>query len=478
MRTVFQVLSDNERAQVHERTLKILANTGVHVQTAKGRRLLERAGAQVDEDNEIVRFQRSLVEEALRLAPKRFSLGARRSGWDLEMNAGQCHLIGDGEAVSVLDRKTGEYRPTTLEDWREATLLTDALDDFGAYWAMAEPGGVGDSMADLVEHWKRMFGNFSKHVQDASSTAAEAPWLLEVLQTIFGDKETIRREHPYSFLICPRSPLTIEEQHTDAYLELAGWHVPVPIRPLPSMGGTGPCNIVSMAVLGNSEVLAMLCLVQAAEPGTPFIYAPVLAAMNPHTGLYSAGAIENGLLSSAAIEMARYYGLPAEGTGGGTDTYVPGIQTGYERSLNSLMPMLSWPDFLVGAGLLGGSMILSLEQLVIDTEIFRMNKQARRGIPTDDDMWLDDIIERVGPTGHYLAEKSTAESIRAGEWLISRIGVHRTREDWEASGKKDVVEEAREKVEEILSKHEPLPFGEDVEKGLASIRESARKHGG
>ncbi len=182
----------------------------------------------------------------------------------------------------------------------------------------------------------------------------------------------------------------------------------------------------------------MLCLTQAADPGTPFICAPVSAAMNPRTGLYSAGAIENGLLSSAGIEMAQYYGLPVEGSGGSTDAFAPGIQTSYERSMNFLLPMLSWPDLIVGAGLMGGSMILSLEQLVIDAEVFRMAKQAHRGISTRDEMWLDDVIQRVGPGGNFLGEKSTAVNMRSGEWLIPKLGVHKTQKAWEDAGKKDI----------------------------------------
>jgi trimethylamine--corrinoid protein Co-methyltransferase len=467
------VLSEDEKAQVHERTLKILAGTGVRVDTAKGRRILEAAGAGVDEDTKIVRFPRALVEQALRSAPRKFTLGSRRPGWDLPMNAGNCTLIADGEAVSVIDRKSGAHRPTTFEDWLEATLLIDALDEVGVYWSMVG-GGEGDkSIPDLIDYWRRLFGNFSKHVQDAPSKAEYAPWLLEVLQAVFGDKETIRRSHPFSFLICPESPLAIDGEHTDAYLALLGWDIPVAVMPMPTMGGTGPGNMISMTVLGNCEVLSMLCLIQAAAPGTPFIYAPVLAAMNPRTGMYSGGAIENALLSSATVEMARYYGLPAEGTGGGTDTYVPGIQAGYERALTAMMPTLSWPDLLVGPGLLGGSMVLCLEQLVIDTEIFRMNKQAHRGIATGEEMWLDDVIGRVGPTGSFMAEKSTASSIRSGEWLLSGIGLHDSQIAWESSGKKDILEEAREKVEHTLSAHQPLPLAEDVERELERIHERA-----
>ena len=56
MRTVFEVLSEDERGQIHERTLHVLATTGMRVDTAQGRDILRDAGAQVDDDSHIVRF--------------------------------------------------------------------------------------------------------------------------------------------------------------------------------------------------------------------------------------------------------------------------------------------------------------------------------------------------------------------------------------------------------------------------------------
>ena len=475
MRTLLQVLSENERAQVHERTLSILAKTGVRVDTARGRQILKDAGARVDENTNIVRFPPSLVQESLQLAPQAFTLGARRPGWDLHMNGGDCTLLVDGEAMFALDRETGKRRPGTLGDWLEATRLIDALDEVGVYWSMLEACDRGDTVADFVVYLRDLFSNFSKHIQDPITEPEQAPWLLEVLQTVFGDKETIRRKHPLSFLLCPQSPLVIEGPHTDAYLALLGWDIPVAVMPMPLMGATAPGSLISTIVIGNCEVLATLCLVQAAAPGTPFIYAPALAVVDPRSGRYGGGAIEQGLLGAATTEMARYYGLPVEASGIGTDHHVPGIQAGYERALNGLLPALSWPDILVGPGLLGGSMILSLEQLLIDVEIFRMCKQAHRGIITDEGKWLEDVIGNVGPGGNYLAERSTVEAIRGGEWYVSKFGVHDSFEGWEAAGKPTLLEEAREKVGHILAAYEPLPLGKEVERELDRIHKKAQK---
>jgi len=146
METFLRILSEDEKTQVHERSLKILAETGVKVDTAKGRQYLKDAGAEVDENSKIVKFPRAMVEESLRLAPKDFSLGARRPGWDLSMNAGECTLMIDGEGTSVIDRKTGEHRPSTYNDWWEATRLIDALDEFGVYWDMVERSNAGESI--------------------------------------------------------------------------------------------------------------------------------------------------------------------------------------------------------------------------------------------------------------------------------------------------------------------------------------------
>ncbi len=475
MQTVLRVLSEEEKSRIHERTVDVLARTGLRVETGKGRAILKGAGGEVDEHTRIVRFPRKMVEEAVRLAPREFTLGARRPGCDLRMNKDDCTLLLDGEGTMVLDRKTGIRRHAAFNDWLEATRLGDALDEVGIYWSMVEPSDRGDTVADFIAYLRNLFCGFSKHVQNPISLPERAPWLLEVLQTIFGDRETIRRRHPLSFLLCPQSPLIIDGPHTDAYLALLGWDIPVAVMPMPLMGATAPASLISTVILGNCEVLGTLCLVQAAEPGAPFIYGPALAIMDPRSGRLGSGAVENTLLGAATTEMARYYGFPAETSGFSTDHHVPCIQTGYERALNGILPVLSWPDILVGPGLLGGSMVLSFEQMLIDIEIYRMCRQARRGIKSDDEKWLDEVIDTVGPGGNFLTEESTMTAVRDGEWYISQLGLHDSYENWEAAGRLTLVEEAREKVDHILRTHKSMPLDEDVERELDRIQRRAQE---
>ena len=119
-------------------------------------------------------------------------------------------------------------------------------------------------------------------------------------------------------------------------------------------------------------------------------------------------------------------------------------------------------------------MVLSLEQLLIDVEAFNMCKRAHQGIAADDDKWLEDVIHRVGPGGHFLTESSTVKALREGEMYISKLGWHDSFEAWEAAGRPTVLEEAREKVGEILATHQPLPLDDDVERELDRIQQRAQ----
>jgi trimethylamine--corrinoid protein Co-methyltransferase len=340
---------------------------------------------------------------------------------------------------------------------------------------MVEGGGGKRTRADMIRYWRYLFTNFSKHVQDNLVEPEEAPWWLEVLEIVFGDKETIRRERPVSFLICPQSPLVIEGGYTDAYLATVGYDIPVACMPMPLMGATAPGSLIGTVLQGNCEVLAMLCLIQAAAPATPFIYAPALAVMDPYTGRYAGGAVEQGLLGAAATEMARYYGLPAESTGFGTDHQAPGIQAAYERTLNGLLPILSWPDLMVGPGLLGGSMNLNYEQLLIDVEVYKMSYRMNQGIDTAPEKWLCEVIANVGPSGQFLGERSTIRGIRGGEWYLPDLGLHDTYEMWEAAGRPRLLDELKERVSEILTDHQPLPLPDEVIRELEKLEKSAQK---
>jgi len=73
MRAVLNFLTNNEIERIHEASLHILEKTGVKIGSEKVRKLLANNGAEVKDT--IVRIPRSLVEEAIKKAPKKIICG-------------------------------------------------------------------------------------------------------------------------------------------------------------------------------------------------------------------------------------------------------------------------------------------------------------------------------------------------------------------------------------------------------------------
>jgi trimethylamine--corrinoid protein Co-methyltransferase len=340
---------------------------------------------------------------------------------------------------------------------------------------MARENNAIVDMGDFVNYWWAVFTNTSKHVQDSIENQTQAKWLLEILNVVFGGRETVRHLRPVSLLLCPVSPLTIEGTFTDAYLETVGWDIPVAAMPMPLMGATSPGSLISTVLLGNCDVLGMLCLVQAAAPGTPFLYAPALAVVEPHSWQYTGGAVEHALLGAAATEMARFYELPAEASVGGSNQSSPEIQEVFERTLNWTLPTLAWPDVLVGPGLLSGSTVLSFEQLLIDVEIFRRCRRLHQGIESAPDKWLDALIAQVGPGGQFMSQRSTRDALRRGEWYISSFGDQDTRDRPVNLSRQEFLDEIRARIDQLLARHQPLPLDIEIDKELERIERRARE---
>jgi trimethylamine:corrinoid methyltransferase-like protein len=129
--------------------------------------------------------------------------------------------------------------------------------------------------------------------------------------------------------------------------------------------------------------------------------------------------------------------------------------------LNWALPCLAWPDILVGPGLLDGATTFSIEQLILDLEVYQRCKRLRTGIDTAPDRWLEEVIEKVGHSGSFLAQRSTSQALRGGEWQLPALGFHDPYETWQQT-RPDLLEEARQKANDHLTHHHPLPLEETV----------------
>jgi len=90
-------------------------------------------------------------------------------------------------------------------------------------------------------------------------------------------------------------------------------------------------------------------------------------------------------------------------------------------------------------------------------------------VPVRDELWLDDVLDCVGPSGTFLGERSTRANVRAGEWRLSDFGVQGSWDAWRTEGATRSLDSAREHVDEILESQVSLPYADDVAAALRDL---------
>jgi trimethylamine--corrinoid protein Co-methyltransferase len=233
-------------------------------------------------------------------------------------------------------------------------------------------------------------------------------------------------------------------------MEVARNGIPVVVPAEPLCGATAPVTLAGTLVVQNVDTLAGVMLAQLTNPGTPTLYGCVSSITDLRDMKYLSGAVEMGLLNAAAAQMAQFYELPIYSTAGMSDSKVNDVQAGYESAITNLMVALAGGNCIHdAAGFLEFCMTASYDKLVIDNEIIGMVMRAVEGIRVDEETLAFDLIEEIGPGGHFVSARHTRRHMRS-EQYFPQLSDREARSKWQAQGEKDVKARATEKVCEIL----------------------------
>ena len=208
-------------------------------------------------------------------------------------------------------------------------------------------------------------------------------------------------------------------------------------------------------------------MLEAHEPGAPAIYGSVLSGMDPKTGAYMGSSPESDLLAIGSIEMAKHVGLPDSVGGYGSTAKTPGVQASLEHMLSAVVCANYGGEVVNGLGEPAGSTLLSYEQILLDHEMAAMIVKVYQGFRVDREELAVDLIQKMGIGGSYLAQRHTLERVR--QMHIPMLWDSSPYDAWVAKGKKDPMEEAREKTAWILEHHTPEPLPGATAKALDGI---------
>jgi trimethylamine--corrinoid protein Co-methyltransferase len=467
-------LNRQEEDLIHEQSIQCLAEIGVGVRSQSVLKLLGEKGASVDYDTMIAAIPEQMVEEALEMAPKEFTLCARDPGHDLKLPSRPIpYATTSGLAICVTDYQTGEYRRSTRKDLAEFSKLGDALDSLDFLWASMTPDDVPELTHGPHEVWTTM-QNTSKHVQGVTVQSAEdARVQIELAALIAGGKEALRSRPLMSVISCPVAPLSFEGGAIEAQVEFAKAGIPICSMSM-SMGGvTAPVTVAGTLVNINAENLASVVITQAASPGAPHVYTSESAPMDMRTGSINYGAPEKSLICIGAGQMARRYGLPCLVADLGFGDDVHGSISSFETLAIQFLGLASNTDIVTGMGCIDDAKGLSFEQLVIDAYIWECFREFMKEVEISEEKIGFDTIKSVGPGQEFLTSKHTLQHMRKDLTLWDQGKLELLSKD-----RASLASESNSIARQLLKDHVVLPIDETViREGDEIIKAYERKVG-
>jgi trimethylamine--corrinoid protein Co-methyltransferase len=181
------------------------------------------------------------------------------------------------------------------------------------------------------------------------------------------------------------------------------------------------------------------------------------------------GSIENMMVACAGAQIAKYYKLPCHAYLGLSDSKMLDSQSGIETSSGIILAVLAGINVVSGPGMLMFENCQSLEKLAIDNEICGMALRLADGLTLDYERAALEVIAKVGPGGHYLAEKHTRKWLETERFLPSDVIDRLTEEAAKKQGSRDMISRARETVDYTLAEHVPEPLPLDIENDLRNV---------
>jgi trimethylamine--corrinoid protein Co-methyltransferase len=423
-------------------------------------------------DGERVRIPPHLIDWAIDAAPSRVVLCDQDGNPAMTLEGRKGYYGTGSDTPFVLDAETGERRRAVLSDVANVARLVDALEHIDFLMCMGIASDVTESISDLY-HFREMVGNTTKPLVYTAWDRPNLEAIIEMAEAVAGGPEGLRRSPFCALYSEPISPLTHAKESCEKLLFIADKGLPVVYTPAVMIGGTAPVTVAGALVQANAEQISGLLITQLIRKGAPVIGAGGILHMDMSKGLISYAAPEFMLAMTAFSEMYHHYEIPIFSFAGCSDSKIFDQQAAAEGALWMLMTALGGGNLIHDVGYVESGMTASYQQLVSMNEVAGLVKRIMRGVELNSETVPLDLIDRVGPGGHFLGEEHTFNHFRRN-W-IPELFDRSPRDEWEQDGELTLGDRAAARVRHILEHHEPARLNEDVATALEGVIQRAEE---
>jgi trimethylamine--corrinoid protein Co-methyltransferase len=467
----YRLLTEEQIQEIHRASLEILETTGVRLLHDGAVQLLRDAGCRVKGEN-IVQIPNWLVEECIRSAPSRITIYDQQGGQAMRLEGRNIHFGLGTDLISSYDLKTGETRPSRLQDVVNAARVGDYCDEIDFIASFGLPSDVPTNSM-YVECARAMMENSTKPFFFTAAGEEDLAVIADMAEAVAGGREALGEKPFLIHYSEPTAPLTHSHNAVRKVFLCAERGIPINYTPGDILGASIPVTLAGGIVLANAEALSGIVLHQLRVKGAPIITGFVAAPLDMKKGTICYGAPDFRLTNSAFADMFHHYGLPIWSTVG-SDAHCLDAQAAMEHAFGTLMAALDGANLIHDVGYLGQGLLGNPAAIVMCSEIISYVKRIIRGFDlTREKMGLD-VIRDVGPGGQFLTMMHTKTHFLEELWQPKFLN-RDSPQTWAVSGGRTYEEVVTQKALDILETHQPEPLAEDIQAKIAEIAAQAEE---
>ena len=452
-----RTLTDRDKSAIHRAALDILETVGFGEAPDFTRERLLAAGCRVSDENRLC-FPRSLVEDTIARANKALTLYGQKPGHDIDASGSKTWFSTGCGSVRIVDPETRTARPTTATDVYDFARLVDTLDNIHMFHRLGIPTDIEETDDVDINLCYACVRGTGKPVSTSWFNGENVRRSIEMLQIVAGGEAQWRRR-PFVLNTCcfVVPPLKFAPESCLGLENAVRGGMPVQLTSSGQMGATAPVTVAGTIVQTIAEVLGGLVYACQISPDAKVMLGTWPMVSDLRTGAATTGSAEQGLVSSASCQMARFYGLPNGSISGIADSKLPDVQSGFEKGIQHALVGNSGGNVLFcSAGALAAGLGCSHAGVVIDNEIIGAALRTIAGFEVSEAALAVETISDVclnGP-GHYLGHDETLGQMKRG-FFYPPLSDRRDMNDWLASGSRSIEDSAADHARRTLETHYP-----------------------
>jgi trimethylamine--corrinoid protein Co-methyltransferase len=463
-----EFLTPEEEESIHGGALYVLEKTGMRIQHEGALKQLSESGCLVDFENERARIPPWLAEECIRKVPSNFILKARDREKDLMVGGNSVYFM-QGMGMRYVDLDTWETRPATAAEHRDAMIVADALENthLAEPWEIyTDRRGIPPVMG-LLENLASGL-RYSSKTQVAGNIKDSEIFAIKMAKAV-GTDLFPEIEHA--------APLTVQKGGVMAAYRYMEADIPIVPALSVNMGASGPATMAGAVLLMVAEMMGWVVLTQLYKSGAPLAFHHGASPPDMRNGNKLIGVPSRGITTVMMNQMLRRYEIPIwSNTGFASNSKKIDFQAGFEKSCGTLVSALAGGHVHLYQGGSSLELLYSSELAVMEDDVAGWIGHLLEGAEINAETLAIEVINQVGPIpGHYLGTAHTRENWRKENYFPQVTDVE-PYASWASSGKKDMLDRAKEKVEEILATHKPLPLTAEEDQAVEDVLVEARDY--